>query len=99
MNVISRREVAIKLESLETEDPQLENEAEVYNALAGGLGIPAVCWFGMECNYNALVLERLGPSLGELLRQSNNYKFSLKTVLLLADQLVRVVRYSCMPWV
>jgi casein kinase I homolog HRR25 len=57
VDLISRQEVAIKLESIEAEHPQLKKEVEVYRRLAGGLGIPSVCWFGKECNYNALVLQ------------------------------------------
>jgi casein kinase I family protein HRR25 len=93
VNLFTRQEVAIKLESIEAEHPQLEHEVEVYGRLAGGQGIPSVCWFGKECNYNALVLQQLGPSLGDLFHQSNG-KFSLKTVLLLADQLVCTLQYS-----
>jgi len=29
----------------------LEYEARVYKALAGGVGIPFVRWFGTECDY------------------------------------------------
>lgn len=92
-NVVSKQEVAIKLEAIKAQHPQLENENEVYKSLAGGVGIPSVCWFGTECDYNAMVLERLGPSLEELFNCCNR-KFSLKTVLHLADQLVNLGLYS-----
>ena len=89
INIISGEEVAIKLESVKAKHPQLEYESKVYKTLAGGVGVPFVRWFGTECDYNAMVLDLLGPSLEDLFNFCNR-KFSLKTVLLLADQLVRV---------
>lgn len=89
MNIISGEEVAIKLESVKAKHPQLEYEAKVYKTLAGGVGVPFVRWFGVECDYNAMVIDLLGPSLEDLFNFCNR-KFTLKTVLLLADQLVRV---------
>ena len=85
-NIISKEEVAIKFESTNVGLPQLQHEFEVYQSLIGE-GIPSVQWFGTECDYNALVLTRLGPSLEDIFNHCHR-KFSLKTVLLLADQMV-----------
>ena len=88
VNIISGEEVGIKLESVKAKHPQLEYEAKVYKTLAGGVGVPFVRWFGVECDYNAMVMDLLGPSLEDLFNFCNR-KLTLKTVLLLADQLVR----------
>lgn len=90
VNIISGEEVAIKLESVKAKHPQLEYESKVLKTLAGGVGVPFVRWFGTECDYNAMVIDLLGPSLEDLFNFCNR-KFTLKTVLLLADQLVRIV--------
>ncbi|KWU47573.1 kinase-like protein [Rhodotorula sp. JG-1b] len=92
VNIISGEEVAIKLESVKAKHPQLEYEAKVYKTLAGGVGVPFVRWFGVECDYNAMVLDLLGPSLEDLFNFCNR-KFSLKTTLLLADQLISRIEY------
>lgn len=58
------------------------------------VGIPTIKWCGSEGDYNVLVMELLGPSLEDLFNFCSR-RFSLKTVLLLADQLVSTfVNYS-----
>nr|DAD19947.1 TPA_asm: hypothetical protein HUJ06_021410 [Nelumbo nucifera] len=92
VNVQSGEEVAIKLESVKTKHPQLHYESKLYMLLQGGTGIPHLKWFGVEGDYNVMVIDLLGPSLEDLFNYCNR-KFSLKTVLMLADQLINRVEY------
>ena len=65
----------------------LEHEFHVYRKLCGGVGIPEVHWFGTERGFNAMAMDLLGHSLKDLFIQCQ-FRFSLKTVLLLGRQLV-----------
>ena len=70
----------------------LEREVETYNALAGGTGISRVWWFGDECDFYVLVEDLLGPLLEDLFNYYNR-EFLLKTILLIADQLIFRIEY------
>lgn len=91
-DVHSKEEVAIKLMDARDELEILQKEAETYMALSGGAGIPHVLWHGWEGDYYVLVHELLGPSLEDLLNYCDR-RFSLKTVLLVADQAISRVEY------
>lgn len=84
--------VAVKLENTKTKHPQLLYEAKVYTILQGGSGIPSVKWSGVDGDDNILVIDLLGPSLEDLFVYCGR-KFSLKTVLMLADQMITRIEY------
>ncbi|TQE07798.1 hypothetical protein C1H46_006557 [Malus baccata] len=91
-NIQTNEEVAIKLENVKTKHPQLLYESKLYKILQGGTGVPNVRWFGTEGDYNVLVMDLLGPSLEDLFNFCSR-KLSLKTVLMLADQMINRVEF------
>jgi serine/threonine protein kinase len=86
-NMSTGEEVAIKLESIKSKHPQLLRETKIYRSLNGVVGIPSVRWFGTEGDYNVMVIDLLGKSLEDLFNDCGR-RFNLKTVLILADQLL-----------
>ncbi|KAE8681761.1 Casein kinase I isoform epsilon [Hibiscus syriacus] len=92
VNVQIGEEVAVKLESVKTRHPQLHYESKLYMLLQGGTGIPHLKWFGVEADYNVMVIDLLGPSLEDLFNYCSR-NLSMKTVLMLADQLINRVEY------
>lgn len=91
-NVQSGAEVAIKLESVNAKHPRLLYETKVHNILAGAIGVPNIHWYGVEGDYNVVVMDLLGPSLEDLFNFCS-HNFSLKTVLMLAEQMISLLEY------
>ena len=85
--------VAVKLEKMNAIHPQLLPEGNIMRHLEGGPGIPHIFWFGCyEPDFNCMVLDLLGPNLQELFSYCDHI-FSLKTVLLVADQVFETLDY------
>jgi casein kinase 1 len=91
-DVTTGEELAVKLEPIKTRHPQLLYEAKLYRVLQGGVGIPDVKLFSAEGDYNVMVLDLLGPSLEDLFNYCSR-KFTLKTVLMIASQMITRLEY------
>jgi len=90
-------DVAIKLEKADSPHKLLKFEHSVYSKMQLSVGIPRVMWFGSNALrvmtseedyvYDAMVMELMGSSLESLFRKCKR-KFSLKTVLMLTEQML-----------
>ncbi|CAJ0565700.1 unnamed protein product, partial [Mesorhabditis spiculigera] len=92
INVSNGEEVACKLEYTSARHPQLLYESKVYKILQGGVGIPHIRYYGVEGQHNCLVMDLLGPSLEDLFNFCSR-RFTMKTVLMLADQMIGRIEY------
>lgn len=90
---VEAENVAVKFEWTKAERGQrLLQEAQLYESLAGTEDAPRVRWWGVEGDFNCMALDLLGPSLEDLFCACGR-RFSLKTVLLLVEQMIDRVRY------
>ena len=90
-NINNGEKFALKLEQRTEKRSLLEIETYILCYLKGD-GIPFIKSYGYSGEYNVLVMELLGKSL-ELLFTENNSKFSLKTVCMLAIQMIQRLQY------
>ena len=81
-------QVAVKFEKHGARCPQLRHEYKIYRELQNAPGFAKVHYFGAQDSYNLMVMDLLCPSLEDQFNKCGR-RFSLKTVLMVADQLPR----------
>ncbi|XP_060201882.1 casein kinase 1-like protein 1, partial [Lycium barbarum] len=85
----TKKQIAIKMESVKEKPPQLLFESKLYKLLHGGTGIPNTRLFGSTSDYNFLVMDLLGPSF-----ESPYFRnLPLNQVLIFADQMINCIEF------
>ena len=91
-HILTHEKYAAKLENVNSPCPQLQFEAKIYRKLSGGSHIPRAYWIGTDRKQNVLIMDLLGHSIEDLFEKCGN-KFSLKTVLMLTEQMLSAIEY------
>ena len=82
---------ALKIEDSNNKTNILEDEMNLYKNFKNVKGVPEIYWFGTIQNKNILALELLDSTLDKLFEKCN-FQFSLKTVLMIAVQLIERIQ-------
>ena len=97
-DILKKKVVALKIEDNKNNE-KLKIEAKIIQLLTKEgrdfLGIPKVHWIGTDSKltqYTIMVMDMLGPSLESLFTISNK-RFSLKTVLMIADNCLHLIEH------
>lgn len=92
---------AAKFEDKKSRVMQLSHEAKILQRLQGAsaysplvlvVGIPRLLWNGHDEKNNIMIMELLGPNLEDLFAMCQR-RFSLKTVLMLGEQMITRLEY------
>ena len=92
INLKTKEEVAIKIESKNIETPQLIHESKILKVLNDCIGFPKVYLVTPLDDVLIMVMELLGDNLQKLLISSLHKKFSLKTTLMLGIQILQRIK-------
>lgn len=92
VNFHSQEKVAIKLEEKNARFPQVLFESQILKQLEDHFCVPSPYWSGPDGDFNCLVMEWAGRSLDDLLNECGG-TFSLKTILMIADQAFGALEY------
>ncbi|CAD8067143.1 unnamed protein product [Paramecium primaurelia] len=88
-DIIKNQMVAVKIEKKE-KNSTLDREIHILTRLQGTQGVPKLIWSGTDNNSNVLVQQLLSKDIGAYLKEYR--KFSLKSVLIITDYLLQVIR-------
>lgn len=92
-DMLTGLDVAAKFEHMSIKHPQVEYENKIYEIVMGHSNIPNIHACFKEGEYNVLVMDMLGASLEDLLKERHDGVFSLQTALFIAIQLINALQH------
>ena len=97
VNLKSKQEYAVKFEEINSKHQQLYAECRIYlwfhsDSTVLAQAIPQVVYYGIEGNKSIMIMDLLGSSLEDLFNKCNK-RFSVKSVLMCADQMIKRIEY------
>ena len=89
LNVKTKVEYSVKVESNNINNPQLLHEYKILKILEGNEGIPTPYLFKNIGGESVLVIDLLGPNLEDILQDTKTKTFTLKTCLMTLKQIIQ----------
>jgi len=90
-DIYSHAQVAVKVDSAQSESSLVMYESRVCKCLSGGVGIPKMHWYGAGEPYNILVTDLQGPTIQDLFVSMD--EFGLELLLALAKDVLNRIEY------
>lgn len=87
-NAKTKEMFAGKIESISTTNPQLVHEAKILTSLKGKFGFPSCYKLITTKQDKTMIMDLLGPNLETIMKKMPNEKFSMKTSLMIALQII-----------
>ena len=91
-HIVTKKLYAVKLEDSDSRFPQLLFESRIYTIMSGCTNVPRLHHHCVDLNYNIMVVDLLGKSIEGMLDLVHR-RMSLKTVLMLAEQMISSVEF------
>ncbi|OHT15779.1 Casein kinase I isoform epsilon [Tritrichomonas foetus] len=92
INIYNNDQVAIKFETSVNMKQKLFRESRIYQIISGAPGFPTLKHYGTEGDTAAMIIDLLGQNISALF-EARHRSFSLKTVLMIADQTLTRIEY------
>ena len=93
IDITTKKEYAAKIEANSTTTPQLAHEYKILKQLEGEEGLPVPILFKNQGMDSVLVIPLYGPNLEDIMQYTKDKKFSLKTSLMIAFQMINLLSY------
>ena len=91
-NIQENNLVAIKVEKISPEDCQVLKYETYVLTNVQGFGIPKIISSGRFCNYNVLIIELLGKSLMDILKETGKL-FTMKDICMIGIQMIDRIEF------
>ncbi len=92
LNKKTKKLYAAKIESYDTTNPQLQKESKIINEMKGTFGFPNLYEVINKTQDIIIIIDLLGPNLEDIMYNLPNKKFSIKTSLMIFNQILQRIK-------